>query len=51
MYLIKKYSGYYNYFSKEELSYFEELKQLGIPNDYKDLRRLNNPDSVLLPPR
>ena len=51
VYLIKKYSGYYNYFSKEELSYFEELKQLGIPNDYKDLRRLNNPDSVLLPPR
>ena len=50
IYLIRKHSGYYNYFSKEELSYFDELKLFKIPNDYKDLRRISNPDSIPLPP-
>ncbi|NOU17309.1 MAG: hypothetical protein HOO91_07115 [Bacteroidales bacterium] len=50
-YLIKRHSGYYNYFSKEDLAYFDELKQFGIPNDYKDLRRVNSLDSIPLSPQ
>jgi len=49
VYLIKKYSGYYNYFPKEELMYFEELKQFGLPKDYIDLSRKKSIDSPLLP--
>lgn len=39
VYLMRKYSGYYNYFSKEDLAYFNELKQFAVPGNYKDLRR------------
>lgn len=35
IYLIKYKSGYYNYFEKEDLFYFEEIKRFGIPADYK----------------
>jgi hypothetical protein len=38
VYLIKKMSGYYNYFTKESLIYFREIKKFGIPSDYKDMR-------------
>lgn len=51
IYLIRKHSGYYNYFSKEDLAYFDELKHFGIPNDYKDLRRVNSLDSIPLSPQ
>ena len=38
VYLIRKYSGYYNYFSKEVLlRFFNEVKQFGIPINHKDL--------------
>ncbi len=38
IYLVRKYSGYYNYFSKKILlRFFNELKQFGVPNNYKDL--------------
>jgi len=52
IYLIRNYSGYYNYFSKSDL-YFDELKKIGIPNDYRDLtiKRKNglpNPPEGLL---
>jgi hypothetical protein len=51
IYLIRKYSGYYNYFSNDDLSYFKELKQFGIPNDYKCLKReRTNVNGVPLPP-
>jgi hypothetical protein len=36
-FFIKKYSGYYNYFSKTDLEYFSEIKIFGIPTDYRDL--------------
>jgi len=42
IYLIRKGTGYYNYFSKDDLAYFDELKQFGIPNDYKDLSSTKN---------
>jgi hypothetical protein len=48
VYLLRNYSGYYNYFSKEELTYFDELKRFGIPKDYKNLSR-RNPDGSLKP--
>jgi hypothetical protein len=38
LYLIRKNTGYYNYFNKEELLYFKEIEKYGIPNDYKKLR-------------
>lgn len=39
VYLIKKEVGYYNYFPKNELDYFRELANFGVPNNYKDLSR------------
>ena len=50
VYLIRKYSGYYNYFSRSELSYFHELKKYGVPIDYKDLSIKFNPNSMPTPP-
>jgi hypothetical protein len=51
IYLIKRYSGYYNYFRKEDLIYFDELKLFGIPNDYRDLRKKNtSTNGIPLPP-
>ena len=35
VYLVKVFSGYYNYFEKWELNYFKEIKQFGFPNNYK----------------
>lgn len=36
LYLIRKNSGYYNYFNREQLRHiFKELKIYGIPKDYK----------------
>lgn len=35
IYFIRCKSGYYNYFEKEDLLYFEEIKRFGIPADYK----------------
>jgi hypothetical protein len=38
IYLIRRYSGYYNYFSKEVLlRFFHEVIQFGVPINYKDL--------------
>lgn len=51
VYLIRKYSGYYNYFPKQDLNSFDELKQFGIPEDYIDLRRPKNLDGTPLPPQ
>ena len=50
IYLIRKYTGYYNYFFKEELQYFNEVKQFSIPSNYKCLIRVNKNRSVPLPP-
>lgn len=38
IYLLKSLSGYYNYFDKEYLLYFPEIKVYGIPKTYKRLR-------------
>ena len=35
IYLIKYLSGYFNYFTKEQLIYDETIKKYGIPNNYK----------------
>lgn len=35
IYLIKWKSGYYNYMTKDDLSYFYEIKKYGIPPDHK----------------
>jgi len=37
IYLLRNYSGYYNYFESEDLDIFNELKALGVPRGYKDL--------------
>jgi hypothetical protein len=37
VYLIRKISGYYNYFSKDWLDNFDEVTKFGIPDNYKDL--------------
>ncbi|MCX6221332.1 MAG: hypothetical protein NTZ69_10115 [Bacteroidia bacterium] len=50
VYLIRKYSGYYNYFSKSELLYFPELNKFGIPVDYRDLSIKYNPNNMPTPP-
>jgi hypothetical protein len=50
-YLIKKYSGYYNYFSVNGLEYFKEIKLFGIPDDYKCLLRDQEPFESLRHPR
>jgi hypothetical protein len=34
-YLVKAYSGYYNYFEKWRINDNDEIKQFGIPDDYK----------------
>lgn len=39
IYLIRKEIGYYNYFSKEELSLFKELSTFELPKNYKDLSK------------
>jgi hypothetical protein len=46
IYLIRKESGYYNYFPKEEFLYFKELKKFGVPKNYEDLsaHRVNLPE-------
>jgi hypothetical protein len=51
IYLIRKYSGYYNYFSKEVLlSFFHEVKQFGVPINYKDLSgRKYTPEGIPVP--
>lgn len=51
IYLIRKYSGYYNYFSKEELKHFSEIKIFGIPQDYKYLLRIRKPNERPLSPK
>jgi hypothetical protein len=42
IYLIRKYSGYYNYFTRNDLDYFNELKHFGIPENYFDLSMQRN---------
>lgn len=38
VYLLRKYSGFYNYYSREEVVRFcEELSSFGIPENYKDM--------------
>ncbi|MCX6221329.1 MAG: hypothetical protein NTZ69_10100 [Bacteroidia bacterium] len=49
-YLIKKRSGYYNYFKKEYLVNFREIQKFGVPDDYKDLSIKYNPNSMPTPP-
>lgn len=51
VFLIKKYSGYYNYFSKDDLVFFDELKLFGIPENYKDLSEKKNRGGPPLPPQ
>ena len=51
IYLIRKYSGYYNFISKKDLAfYFDEIKQFGIPSNYKDLTPKKNPEGFTIPP-
>lgn len=53
VYLIRKCSGYYNYFQKEDLIYCDEVRKFGIPEDYKDFSFKNDslgvPISPMLP--
>jgi hypothetical protein len=37
-YLIKVRTGYYNYFQKWVLDYFNEIKQFGVPENYKEIK-------------
>jgi hypothetical protein len=50
VYLIRKYAGYYNYFTKEDLSFFQEIKQFGIPSNYKCLIRMVDPNGPPVSP-
>lgn len=45
LYLIRRYSGYYNYFQEKSLKYFEELNFFGIPGDYIFYQEVN--DNIL----
>ena len=49
-YLIKSNIGYYNYFPKEDLKYFDELKGKDISENYMDLRRKKPSNGIPLPP-
>jgi hypothetical protein len=49
VYLMRKYSGYYNYFPQDELDFFEELKFFGKPKDYKNLTINKNRDPNIPP--
>ena len=49
-YLVKSNIGYYNYFSKDELNYFDELKGKDISNIYIDMRRKKSLNGIPLPP-
>lgn len=42
LYLIRRYSGYYNYFQKTSLKYFEELNYFGIPGDYRFYKQIED---------
>lgn len=35
LYLVRRYSGYYNYFKETSLKYFKELNYFGVPFDYR----------------
>ena len=37
LFIIRENSGYYNFFPKKELIYFEELKLFGEPHNYKHI--------------
>jgi hypothetical protein len=50
IYLIRKYSGYYCYFTKGDLIYFDEIKQFGVPNEYKDLSLKSDSNGIPIPP-
>jgi|GEM_PF-2575760 len=41
IYLLRNYSGYYNYIESERLRIFEELEKIGVPPGYKDLSKLD----------
>jgi len=49
LYLIRRYSGYYNYFQETSLKYFEELNYFGIPCDYKYYKQIIASDSTANP--
>lgn len=42
IYLIKKLSGYFNYFSEEELQNDETIKRYGVPDNYNYLKNLSS---------
>lgn len=50
VYLIRRYSGYYNYFKKEDLGYLPEIKIFGIPSDYKCWIRTQDPNKLPISP-
>ena len=50
-FIIKKNIGYYNYFSLDDLKYFDELKGKNISDSYMDLRRKKASNGIPLPPR
>jgi len=50
VYLVRRYSGYYNYFTKENLSFFPEIKLFGIPSNYKCLIRMADPNGQPMSP-
>ena len=49
-YLIKANSGYYNYFQKERLYSLQEISKFGIPNNYKNWIRIQDPNKPQFSP-
>ena len=52
IYLLKWKSGYYNYFTKDDLVFFPEVRKYGLPKDYHmpsfDIKRITMYSKILV---
>ncbi len=52
IYLLRWKSGYYNYFTKDELFFFPEVRKYGLPKDYHmpsfDIKRITMYSKILV---
>lgn len=52
IYLLRWKSGYYNYFTKDDLFFFPEVRKYGLPKDYHmpsfDIKRITMYSKILV---
>ena len=52
IYLLRWKSGYYNYFTKDDLVFFPEVRKYGLPKDYHmpsfDIKRITMYSKILV---